>query len=51
VPDTTNILYAESDPVLFPGSAGSWDEMFVEAGTVIFKDNSYIMWYRGMDNA
>lgn len=47
---TTNILYANSDPVLTVGSAG-WDENIVEAPFVILEANSYIMWYRGANNS
>jgi hypothetical protein len=50
-PATTGTLYAESDPVLIPGSSGSWDDRTVEVPAVILESGSYIMWYRGMDYA
>jgi predicted GH43/DUF377 family glycosyl hydrolase len=41
----TWLKYAQN-PVLTMGSSGSWDERWVELGSVIFK-NSFHMWYDG----
>jgi predicted GH43/DUF377 family glycosyl hydrolase len=37
------------NPVLQPGTAGSWDEMEINNASVLFKDNIYHMWYSGID--
>lgn len=34
-----------ADPVLNPGSSGSWDDGLVGFSPVIFKDNIYHLWY------
>jgi len=36
-----------SNPVLTPGSAGSWDSLTVYAGFVLKNSSSYLMWYEG----
>jgi len=48
-PNTTDSLFAESDPVLNPGDPGEWDDEQATAPSVILIDNSYHMWYRGRD--
>ena len=35
------------DPVLSPGSAGSWDSSAVGLGSVIWNGTLFLMWYRG----
>jgi len=50
-PTTPNPPFAESDPVLIPGSPGRWDEGAVEVPAVILEGNSYTMWYTGWDNS
>lgn len=35
------------DPVLSPGSAGSWDGSAVGLGSVIWNGTLFLMWYRG----
>ncbi|MEJ2545465.1 MAG: hypothetical protein P8Y99_15490, partial [Calditrichaceae bacterium] len=47
---TTNPPYAESDPVLHPGTEGSWDDDRVAYPCVILVDTIYHMWYTGADN-
>jgi predicted GH43/DUF377 family glycosyl hydrolase len=49
-PTTTTPPYAESDPVLFPGPTGSWDEGHVLQPFVIFDGTSYHMWYGGTND-
>jgi len=44
-PATPNIPFADSDPVLFPGSFGEWDHDFVSIPAVLFDDSTYHMWY------
>ena len=52
------VLYAESNdgfnwtrplsqPVLSPGSSGSWDDLAVHPGAVIYEDGMYYMFYSG----
>jgi predicted GH43/DUF377 family glycosyl hydrolase len=52
------VMYAESmdginwtrpyaEPVLFPGSPGSWDDLSVHPGAVIFDNGEYKMFYCG----
>ena len=49
-PSTSNPPFAESDPVLNPGTAGSWDDDRVALPCVILIDTLYHMWYTGADN-
>jgi hypothetical protein len=44
--------YANSDPVLVEGPAGSWDDHGVWTGSVLFNDtgDSLRMWYSGISN-
>ncbi len=44
-PTTTDLYYAESDPVLDVGPPGAWDEDRVNSPTVIFDGTKYNMWY------
>ncbi|MCK4652818.1 MAG: T9SS type A sorting domain-containing protein [Candidatus Cloacimonetes bacterium] len=37
------------NPVLTPGTAGSWDNPRVDGPSVIYDDNAYQMWYSGGD--
>jgi len=39
------------DPVLLPGSSGSWDDVGVMPGAVIFDGSKYHMWYAGYDGS
>ena len=48
-PNTTGLLFAESDPVLNPGQPGAWDEKQASAPFVLLLDTTYHMWYRGKD--
>lgn len=52
------VMYAESmnginwtrpvsDPVLSPGSPGSWDDLAVHPGAVMYEDSMYYMFYSG----
>jgi predicted GH43/DUF377 family glycosyl hydrolase len=36
-----------SNPVLTPGQAGSWDSLLVYAGFVLKNASTYLMWYEG----
>ncbi len=36
-----------NNPVLVPGTNGSWDDVWIYAPCVLFKDNIYHMWYEG----
>ena len=56
-----HVLYAESNdgfnwtrplnhPVLYPGSPGSWDDLAVHPGAVIFEDGMYYMFYSGFSD-
>jgi len=49
-PSTLNPPFAEIDPVLNPGTAGSWDDDCVAYPCVILIDTVYHMWYTGADN-
>jgi predicted GH43/DUF377 family glycosyl hydrolase len=49
-PSTTSMPYAESDPVLMPGEAGSWDETTFLGCSVIKSYNELQMFYTGIDN-
>lgn len=40
-----------TEPVLEWGPPGSWDEKVVYAGTVLFEDGIFKMWYTGMKNS
>ncbi|HLN52442.1 MAG TPA: T9SS type A sorting domain-containing protein [Lentimicrobium sp.] len=40
-----------TDPVLPWGPAGSWDNLLVYAGTVLFDEGIYKMWYTGMNTS
>jgi len=46
-PATTDPPYDESDPVLYPGSPGTYDDEHVSSPTVILVDDLYHMWYAG----
>jgi predicted GH43/DUF377 family glycosyl hydrolase len=50
-PATPNPPFAESDPVLNPGSAGSWDDKRVVSPFVLLIDSVYHMWYAGSDDS
>jgi predicted GH43/DUF377 family glycosyl hydrolase len=56
-----HVLYAESNdgfnwtrplnhPVLYPGSPGSWDDLAVHPGAVIYEDGMYYMFYSGFSD-
>lgn len=49
-PATAAPLFAESDPVLTAGPAGSWDGHSVHTPTVIFDGVTFHMWFQGRDN-
>ena len=42
---TTNPPFMYSDPVLYPGTAGEWDEEFVALPSVVYDGSMYHMWY------
>jgi hypothetical protein len=46
-PATPNSPFAESDPVLYPGSPGSWDYPFLRLGSVVFDGTKYHLYYYG----
>ncbi|MCP4555925.1 MAG: hypothetical protein GY836_10905, partial [Herbaspirillum sp.] len=46
-PSTTTNPYANSDPVLTPGSPGAWDEDAVGDPSVIKENGTYHMWFFG----
>ncbi len=47
-PNTTSVSYAQSDPVLKPGSNGRWDGSGVQTGTVLVEGDSLLrLWYCG----
>jgi parallel beta-helix repeat protein len=48
--NTPDPPFAESDPVLSPGTPGSWDDDRVNMPCVILIDTVYHMWYGGADN-
>jgi predicted GH43/DUF377 family glycosyl hydrolase len=41
----------DANPVLNPGSSGSWDDTFTYCPTVLFDGTSYRMWYSGFDGS
>ena len=43
---TTAPLYAESDPILQPGSEGDWDASGVSRGRVVKSEDGYVMIFR-----
>jgi predicted GH43/DUF377 family glycosyl hydrolase len=49
-PATTNPPYAKSDPVLLPGSPGTYDDEGVSSPSVLLIDNTYHMWYGASDD-
>jgi hypothetical protein len=40
-----------SNPVLEVGTAGSWDQVGIQVGSVIFDDDTYHMWYYSWNNS
>ena len=50
-PTTTEPPFSESDPVLNPGPSGSWDELALFGPSVLLVENTYHMWYTGMDGS
>jgi predicted GH43/DUF377 family glycosyl hydrolase len=46
-PTTIDPPYDESDPVLFPGLLGTYDDEAVASPSVILVDDLYHMWYAG----
>jgi len=38
-----------NNPVLLPGPPGSWDEMEIANASVIFVDDTFHLWYSGVD--
>jgi hypothetical protein len=48
---TTNLLYAQSDPVLPLGDSGDWDSATHAGWSIFFDGDSFNMWYGGCDNA
>jgi predicted GH43/DUF377 family glycosyl hydrolase len=44
---TTDPPFAESDPVLIPGTPGKWDSWAATAPSVLRIDTTYYMWYGG----
>ena len=45
-PETTDTLFAESDPILEPGAEGEWDERGVERPRVLQTLDGWVMLYR-----
>lgn len=45
-PETDDILFAESDPILEPGAEGEWDERGVERPRVLQTSDGWVMLYR-----
>ena len=50
-PATTDPPFSESDPVLSPGASESWDELGVFGPSVLLLDNTYHLWYMGVDGS
>jgi predicted GH43/DUF377 family glycosyl hydrolase len=50
-PATTDPPYAQSDPVLIPGSEGEWDDERIVTPYVLYHDNVYKMWFSGYDGS
>jgi predicted GH43/DUF377 family glycosyl hydrolase len=48
-PDGFTWTKSENNPVIEPGSAGSWDSVSVLAGAVIVEEELFKMWYWGFD--
>ncbi len=48
-PATTAHPYAQSDPVLNPGSSGEWDDVYIDSPDVLYDGTTYHMWYSGFD--
>jgi predicted GH43/DUF377 family glycosyl hydrolase len=46
-PSTPDPPFAESDPVLWEGEDGEWDDMSVLVPSVLFDGTMYRMWYAG----
>jgi PKD repeat protein len=50
-PDSINWTKYEDNPVLKPGPAGSWDDLWVDSPFVLKIDSVYHMWYSGGDGS
>ena len=50
-PLTTDPPFAESDPVLWPGVSGSWDDTYIYGLSVLETGNGWEMFYSGSDGA
>jgi predicted GH43/DUF377 family glycosyl hydrolase len=48
-PDGINWTPYEANPILHPGTAGSWDDNHLANPNVIFNNNLYKMWYAASD--
>jgi predicted GH43/DUF377 family glycosyl hydrolase len=48
--DGINWMRPYSDPVLSPGVQGSWDDLSVHPGAIIYDDGQYKMYYCGWSN-
>jgi hypothetical protein len=44
-PQTSDPLYAESDPILLPGASGAWDSQRMVDTNVVRKENGWVMVY------
>jgi predicted GH43/DUF377 family glycosyl hydrolase len=49
-PDGVNWEKAAENPVIDSGSAGEWDESFVESPSVVKLSGTFYMWYTGVDS-
>ena len=50
-PDSINWTKYSENPVLTPGTPGSWDDQNVNNPEVLFIDSVYHMWYGGFDGS
>jgi predicted GH43/DUF377 family glycosyl hydrolase len=48
-PDSINWTKYEGNPVLTPGTSGTWDDEFVQTPEVLLIDGVFHMWYAGYD--
>jgi predicted GH43/DUF377 family glycosyl hydrolase len=50
-PATTDPPYLASDPVLNPGSQGTWDSKVTGMASIVIQDDFYHMWYTGISDS
>lgn len=50
-PDGIHWTKSPENPVLLPGQEGTWDDVGLLAGDIIFDGNIYHMWYNGDDGS